>query len=550
VDDFQDALRGLRAEYVRESGPRLAEIARLLDVLSGAHGDLATLDDLRRRFHAFAGSGTTYGFPEVTAVAREAERACTGLLDRAGPVTPAHVEEWRRLAFRIRAQFEGPENAAAPAPRVGRERASAGLEVLLVGDDSGVGELRSRLREHGGITVHTATTRSEAFESLALRLPDGLVVDVLLPDGSGYDVVRHLRGLPRGEDPPALVISTRAGFLDKVEAVQCGAEGFFEKPVDWEALGQRLVHLIRRNHVEPGRVLYVEDDPHQASFVRSVLESAGYDVRVSSDPRHFEADLAGFRPDLLLVDVLLPGVTGYDLTRVVRQDERHATLPVVFLTTQGQVEARVHATRAGGDELLLKPVAPNLLLSTVAARVERARFLRSLVERDGLTRLLTHTAFQERARALLDQRGRTPERHLVWAMIDLDHFKSVNDRFGHPVGDRVLVSLSALLRRRLRQANAVGRYGGEEFAVLLEGLDDAQTVGVVTRILDEFAATEHHAADGSVFKTTFSAGVALLEPRMDFDGWRRAADDALCAAKAAGRARVAAAPQAPATPAG
>jgi diguanylate cyclase (GGDEF)-like protein len=177
----------------------------------------------------------------------------------------------------------------------------------------------------------------------------------------------------------------------------------------------------------------------------------------------------------------------------------------------------------------------------VAARLERSRFLKSLLDRDGLTRLLTHTAFLERARATLALKQRHTAKLSAWVMIDLDHFKAVNDKYGHPVGDRVLSALSALLRRRLRQADTIGRYGGEEFAVLIDDLPEPDTVRLISRLLEEFAALEHQVPGGESFHCTFSAGVAMLEEAMDLDEWKKASDDALYEAKAAGRRRVVAA---------
>jgi diguanylate cyclase (GGDEF)-like protein len=127
-------------------------------------------------------------------------------------------------------------------------------------------------------------------------------------------------------------------------------------------------------------------------------------------------------------------------------------------------------------------------------------------------------------------------------MVDVDHFKKVNDTYGHPVGDRVLAGLSALLRRRLRQTDTIGRYGGEEFAIMFEGLPEPEVLRLMGRVRQEFSQMEHHAPHHPAFHCTFSAGVAMLKPGMSLDGWRKASDDALYAAKHAGRNQVVAAP--------
>ena len=301
---------------------------------------------------------------------------------------------------------------------------------------------------------------------------------------------------------------------------------------------RRLQHLLEASRTQAARILSVEDDPQQAAYLESILESAGYHVAVCEDPKRFGATLREFQPDLVLMDILLPDISGFDLVRYIRQDERHATLPVLFLTTESQLQSRFRSAQVGGDDYLTKPIVPPILLSTVAARLERARFLKNLLNRDGLTRLYTHTALIERARALHAQKARGPSRHCAWVMIDLDHFKSVNDRFGHPVGDRVLASLAALLRRRLRQSDTIGRYGGEEFVVLFEGLPGPEVMRLMERVLAEFREMDLEAPGQPPFRATFSAGVAMLEPGATLDAWKKAADDALYAAKAAGRNRL------------
>ena len=544
MESWDDAVAELRAEYLREAAGRLEEIDRLLDALSRDGADEPSFRELLRRFHGFAGSGTTYGLPQITALGLEGERECAALLARAEAPTSKDLHHWHALLGQLRAALNGA-GAPAGAPGVSTPAArpaAACPDILVVDEDAELRKALQRLAAQEGMSVRGAESSAQGKAAIDARIPDGLVVGTRLPDGEGYELVEHLRTRPGSDQTAVLMVAGAASFLDKVDAIHCGADGYFQKPVDWPAFTRRLQHLLERNKAEPARVLYVEDDANQAAFVRAVLSSAGYEVRICEEPKRFESDLTAFRPELVLMDIVLPGISGYDLARYVRQDERYAALPIVFLTTEVQMQARIETARAGGDGYIEKPVTPGLLLSDVAARIERARFIRGLMNRDGLTRLLTHTAFLEQARAALAQARRDPTRTLAWVMIDVDHFKKINDKYGHPVGDRVLAGLAALLRRRLRQPDAIGRYGGEEFAVLIEGLGEPEAVRLVSRLLAEFAATDHHAADGAAFRATFSAGVAVLTPAaMDLDRWRKAADDALYGAKAAGRNRVTAA---------
>jgi diguanylate cyclase (GGDEF)-like protein len=548
-------LDDLRNAFIKTSLEKSARAKQLVAQLQKEPGDEAAREELMRFFHSLAGIGASHGFVQVTALAKEGELECIALKKAGAPAGPSEIDNWQRMIDAIIHELEVPPAGAHPlaAPPPAAERApDADLEpsaVLLVTADEDARNQLVPLLESEGLSVSLAGTLQEARIALAdeRALPSAVVVDVELPDGSGHDIIVGIRRMSAGEGVAVLVMSPRGGFLDKVEAITSGADGYFEKPVDWKALLRRLQHLLEASRPEPSKVLSVEDDPEQAAYVKAILESAGHAVFICSDPADFDKMLREHAPDLVLMDILLPGVTGYDLVRYLRQDERYATLPVLFLTTEGQLQSRYHTARVGGDDHLVKPVVAPLLLSTVAARIERSRFVRQLLSRDGLTRLLTHTSFIEAAQALHAREPTERAAHPVaWVMIDVDHFKSVNDRFGHPVGDRVLASLAALLRRRLRQSDRVGRYGGEEFATLIEDLPEAEVVRLVERLLAEFGAMEHRSADGEVFHTTFSAGVAMLKPGMSLDDWKQAADDALYAAKKGGRNRVMAFGSAPA----
>jgi diguanylate cyclase (GGDEF)-like protein len=535
---WDDELAELRAVYLREAHGRIDELDRALDLLDGDGSDARALQDLRRGFHAFTGSGATYGLPAVSALGLEAERQCTAV--GSGPAVASDLESWRAAVNGLRREIAAADPQAAPAveavsaverplpsvPRTSRRMRWSGRRSC------------ARSRQGEARFARAAAGPEGALEALGRHLPDAPHRRRRRRPGRRLRLVERLRARRREATVLSSCRRPSRRRPDRVEPHPLRADGHFTKPTDVVALVRRLRFLLDREGAEAPRILSVEDDPQQAAFLRTVLGSAGYEFRTVEDPARLEAELAAFRPDLVLMDVLLPGVSGYDLVRSLRQDERHATLPVIVLTTQGELDSRIEAARAGGDEHLVKPVSPALLLSTVAARVERGRFLRLLVERDGLTGLLTHTALLERARVVITKKRRDPTLQASCIMIDLDRFKAVNDDHGHPTGDQVLVRLAGLLRVRLRQADVVGRYGGEEFAVVLEDLTAEEATRLVERLRTDFAGIEHRSREGAAFRVTFSAGLAGLQDGESVSAWVHAADRALYAAKEGGRNRV------------
>jgi diguanylate cyclase (GGDEF)-like protein len=533
---FEEALRGLRERFVRGSVERLERIAQLLGLLEREPEDARVLRDLMIQFHGFAGAGSTYGFPGVSALGSEGELLCDALLKEKQPPEAREQDRWKSLLRSLRRELQR-EPSLGPAAPTGAPDAPAAFDILVVDSDPASRAALERAAVRDGMSARGAESRAEAEAALKKKIPDGAVVDVGLSDGSGSELVERMRALPGGEALAILMVGVASAFVNRVDAIHCGADGYFDKPVREEALMRRLEHLLERGRTEAPRVLSVEDDADQAAFVRAVLQSAGYQVRICSDPKALEAELAAFRPDLVLLDIQLPGTDGYALARYIRQQEAHAALPILFLTTRSHIDSQIESIRAGGDDYLVKPVVPGLLLSAAAARIERARFLRNLLERDGLTRLLTHTAFLERARMMVTEKaGSTTPAAMV--LLDLDGFKSINDRYGHPVGDTVLVSLAGLLRRRLRQSDVVGRLGGDEFAAIIENIGEKQAVRLLERVREEFAGLDQVCPDGSRFQADFSAGVAILEPGMDANAWRKRADETLYAAKSKGKSRV------------
>jgi len=263
------------------------------------------------------------------------------------------------------------------------------------------------------------------------------------------------------------------------------------------------------------------------------LEKAGLEVRVVNDPMLAFDALREFLPDLVLLDIYMPGCNGMEFAKVIRQLDALVGIPIVFLSAEGDLDKQLVAMGLGGDDFLVKPIRPQHLVATVTNRIRRSLSLRSFIVRDSLTGLLNHTAIKDQLdhEAAQARRRKTP---LSFAMVDIDHFKQVNDIYGHPAGDQVIKSLARLLKQRLRKTDTVGRYGGEEFAVVLSDADGATAVRVMDVIREDFSKVRH-SAGGKEFSVTFSCGIADFADFGDAARLCEAADGALYAAKHAGR---------------
>jgi diguanylate cyclase (GGDEF)-like protein len=332
-----------------------------------------------------------------------------------------------------------------------------------------------------------------------------------------------------------IAVVDNPGLEERLAAVRMGCRGTIGCDVDAPELSSIMERLVPLE-LEVPRLLIVDDDAYTSQRTAIVLEQAGLEVNILTDPSKLLERVAELRPHLVIMDMHLPGCTGLELAAVLRQDDRMVGVPIVFLTAEDRPARALEALEVGADDFLIKPVESKRLVSVVLARLERSRVLRSFMDHDSLTRLLSHARTLERLEAEVTGAQRRGER-LCLAILDLDHFKRVNDTYGHATGDRVLRALSTVLRRRARRTDIIGRCGGEEFVVILPGAAAADACNVIDERREMFGAL-HYATPTGPVSCTFSAGVAeLREGDTPATLWDRA-DRALYEAKHMGRNRV------------
>ena len=303
------------------------------------------------------------------------------------------------------------------------------------------------------------------------------------------------------------------------------------------------------------RILIVDDHRDNVELLQARLESRGYVIETAADGQEALDRVATDPPDLILLDVMMPNIDGIEVARRIKGDRSLPFIPIIMQTALDAIESKVEGLDAGADDYITKPInfpeleaRVNSLLRIKALQEDLAQRerqladmndrLRHMSQTDALTQLDNRRYLEERLQELFGHATRFEE-PLACVMCDLDKFKSVNDSHGHQAGDAVLRQFAEILRLEAREIDRIGRYGGEEFILLLPGTTaEAATV---------FAERVRHAVEKHVFtfargsvQRTMSCGVAAWpHPAIDSgDTLVRAADDALYVAKETGRNRV------------
>ncbi|MET0391307.1 MAG: diguanylate cyclase [Polyangiales bacterium] len=298
----------------------------------------------------------------------------------------------------------------------------------------------------------------------------------------------------------------------------------------------------------PARVLIADDDHVSRQYVAGLLRKHGMTVEFAEDGSRALACARDLELDIVLLDIMMPGLDGLDCCRLIKGITREDFLPVILLTSKNDTDSRVTGLRIGADDYVTKPFDERELLARVTNLLRLKRMhdnisdarsrLEQLAVQDELTGLFNyrylHTRLSEEFKR--SERYRDP---LACVMLDIDYFKRINDRFGHDAGDAALRETSKRLRKAVREIDVVTRYGGEEFLLVLPSTNFSGALSVADRVWRAIGS-EPYALPSGPEKVSVSVGVAVF-PSRDIktkDQLIQAADKALYQAKGDGRDRI------------
>jgi two-component system cell cycle response regulator len=442
--------------------------------------------------------------------------------------------------------------------------------ILVVDDiEANVRLLQAKLQAEY-YDVLTANDGVTALAIAAAEKPDIVLLDVMMPGMDGFQVCRRLKDDPETRHIPVVLVTALDGRGDRITGLESGADEFLTKPIDDIMLFARVKSLTRLKLVidelrqreasgrrmgviagaaarlggSGGRVLIVDDHERQAQRIAAELAIDHRPV-IESDPE--KAHLTARGPvDLIIVNTTAKEFDGLRFAAQLRSDEATRHLPILGVIDPDDRPRLVKALDIGLNDVLTRPIDPQELSARVKSQVRGKRytdFLRNnldhsleLAVTDQLTGLHNRRYMTGQLGALVNRavRGGDP---VACLMVDIDHFKKINDSFGHDVGDEVLREFAVRLASNVRAVDLPCRYGGEEFVVIMPGTQLADAQKIAERIRLHVAGSPFRVPTVSEPLTvTISIGVAATAGEGDgAEALLKRADEAVYAAKAGGR---------------
>jgi two-component system cell cycle response regulator len=423
--------------------------------------------------------------------------------------------------------------------------------------------------------VVTAMSGQEALDVCARTQCDIVLLDVMMPGMDGFEVCRRLKKDPATHHIPIVIITALDQPSDRVKGLESGADDFLTKPVSDIALLARVRSLTRLKMMTDelrmravsghqvgmqavaadsiiddglnGRVLVVDDRPASYERIQSALRDT-HKVDVETSPQEALFRAAENEYDLMIVSLAFEEFDGLRLCSQTRSLERTRNLPMLIIAEPEDTGRVLRGLDLGVNDYLVRPMDRNELLARVMTQVRRKRYadrLRTNVQQsmelaltDSLTGLYNRRYMETHLETLVEKASKT-QRPLGLVMIDIDHFKSINDNFGHDAGDEVLRQFASRVQGSVRGIDLACRYGGEEFVIVMPDADLGIAEAVGERLRRQIAAEPFLVTKGlNKLDVTISVGIAMRQETDEPDAILKRADEALYRAKRDGRNRV------------
>lgn len=445
--------------------------------------------------------------------------------------------------------------------------------ILVVDDVAANARLLEARLQAEYFDVRLAFNGGEALQIARDERVDLVLLDVMMPDMTGFEVCAALKADPQTAHVPVVMVTSLDQPADRVKGLNSGADDFLTKPVGDTALVARVKSLVRLKMVTDelslraaamqsigfnsaeifsqtatiaGRILVVDDRENSTRSIRQAL-LAPFSVEIGADPAAALALAQDRDFDLLMISLSLRDGDGLRLCAQIRTSDRLRQTPVLLIVDADETERVARALDLGVNDYIIRPIDANELKARVRTQLRRklyAERLRTTVSSavelavtDPLTGLYNRRYLDAHLASAV-QRAAVTEKPVCLLFFDVDHFKAINDAYGHDAGDDVLRTFADRLRLSVRGIDLVARYGGEEFVLVMPETDASFAASVAERLRSEVERVMFTTASGASIHVTVSIGIAEWQRGDSPESLLKRADQAVYAAKSAGRNRV------------
>jgi diguanylate cyclase (GGDEF)-like protein len=416
-----------------------------------------------REAHTLAGSLGTFGLSAGSQLAREIEQL---MATRSNNST---VKQLQTLVTSLRQEIE-QFLAKSTTPQ-----ADDRPQLLIVDQDQHLAQSIVQEAEQWGLRGKIVAGLSAARASIEQELPVAVLLDLTVASApsEGLNFLAELR--QRIPNLPILVMTTQDNLHDRLEVARLGGHAFLQKPIPLMQVLETVNQVLHEGDKPSAKVMVVDDDPQLLAALRSLLEPWGLRVTTLATPQKFWETLESAAPDLLILDIKMPDISGFELCQIVRNDTHWSELPIIFLTAHTDAETVNQVFTLGADDFVSKPIVGPELITRIINRLDRIRTLHRLAGIDPLTGVSNrHRATQELDKLLcLAKRHQQP---LCFAILNFEQFNQTGDRAKQAARDATLQQIGQLLLKLFHREDIVARWSDQKFIIGVYGM--TYTAGV------------------------------------------------------------------------
>jgi diguanylate cyclase (GGDEF)-like protein len=494
--DFEDTLLALRSEYAQELPGRLGELSGLIKQITTLPDNLFLLGEARTHAHKLRGTASSYGFQPIGDLSGDIEEAIIKLIrgdgDRAQLVEEIDAAIHKAIAIAASAAKEVEEKVSRRTSSVPDsadfelQEAAPVARILAVDDDAAFLDLVDELARRHQMEAVRASNAFEALELSCMTKVDAALIDVELGSRDiAFKLAADLRLLPGYHQLPLGFLSGSGHIEKTIEVDNVGHCLLFDRPQGADALEAALRQLMAIKQASRPRILLIDDDVDFLKRTAFVLSHEGMEVQTLTATADILERMQQFSPDLVLLDVMMPGVSGFDICRMLRTIPRWRDLPIVFLTAYADIDTRLACLKCGGDDYLIKPVVNEELLVRLRMRLDRARSLKQRLEHDHISGLLARPAFMEQFAGMFAE----AKRHNWSLVVCLMKIIGLGSCSHHVVSDSVLSTAGNLILKRLRTEDLKGRFNDETLILAFRAETQTSVEPILTKLVNEFDAS-------------------------------------------------------------